>query len=46
MLDKVNNLEHGIHTKLTKEIDEDGVYLSRGEFQLIILARIFVEKKK
>lgn len=46
MLDKVNNLEHGIHTKLTKEIEEDGVYLSRGEFQLIILARIFVEKKE
>lgn len=46
MLDKGSTLEYGIYTKLTKVIDEEGVYLSRGELQLIILARIFIEKRE
>lgn len=46
MSNKVNSMKYGIHTKLTKEIEEEGVYLSRGEQQLLILARIFIDKKE
>lgn len=40
---KVNTLEGGIDSVLTREFDEDGVNLSIGEQQKISLARVFVE---
>lgn len=40
--DKVASLPQGIHTILTKEFSEDGVVLSGGEYQKIVVARAFV----
>lgn len=39
--DKVMTLPKGIHTTLTKEFDPEGVVLSGGEFQKIVVARAF-----
>ncbi len=41
--EKVNSLPDGIHTILTKEYDENGVVLSGGENQKIVVARAFVK---
>lgn len=41
--DKVASLPQGIHTILTKEFSEDGVVLSGGEYQKIVVARAFVK---
>jgi ABC-type bacteriocin/lantibiotic exporter with double-glycine peptidase domain len=37
--DKVNFLEHGIDSKLNKQINQDGIDLSGGEKQKLLLAR-------
>lgn len=42
--DKVNALEKGIHTMLTKEFDDEGVYLSGGEYQKLIIARAYAHQ--
>lgn len=39
--DKLNTLENGIHTVLTREFDESGTNLSGGEQQKIAIARVF-----
>lgn len=43
--DKVMSLPNGIHTILTKEFAEDGAVLSGGEYQKIVVARAFVQKR-
>jgi ATP-binding cassette, subfamily B, bacterial len=42
--DKVRSLPKGIDTIMTKEFDEEGVLLSGGEYQKIVVARAFVKK--
>lgn len=42
--DKVMSLPKGLNTIMTKEFDEEGVLLSGGEFQKIVVARAFVKK--
>ncbi|MBR5421526.1 MAG: ABC transporter ATP-binding protein [Lachnospiraceae bacterium] len=42
--DKVMSLPKGMDTTLTHEFDEEGVVLSGGEFQKIVVARAFVKK--
>lgn len=42
--EKLNSLEHGIDTMVTKEFDENGMGLSGGEAQKIAIARIFAKK--
>lgn len=42
--EKVLSLPMGIHTMLTREFAEDGVVLSGGEYQKIIVARAFVRQ--
>ena len=37
--EKIDALPHGIHTKLDKQVNEDGVELSGGELQKLMLAR-------
>jgi len=41
VLGKINSLQGGINSVLTKEFDEDGQVLSGGEFQKIVVARAF-----
>ncbi len=41
--EKVESLEHGIHTTLTREFDDQGAVLSGGEAQKVSLARVFAE---
>ncbi|MDR1689294.1 MAG: ABC transporter ATP-binding protein/permease [Clostridiales bacterium] len=41
LLDKVKSLENGIHSVITKEFDEDGVFLSGGESQKLAIARAY-----
>lgn len=41
---KVNALENGIHTILTKEFDDEGIYLSGGEYQKLIIARAYAHQ--
>ena len=43
--EKVQSLPKGIHTILTKEFAEDGAVLSGGEYQKIVVARAFVQKR-
>jgi len=43
--EKVQSLPKGIHTTLTKEFAEDGAVLSGGEYQKIVVARAFVQKR-
>ena len=42
--EKVSSLEKGIHTIVTKEFDEDGVYFSGGEYQKLIIARAYAHQ--
>ncbi len=42
--DKLDSLENGIDTMVTKEFDENGMGLSGGEAQKIALARVFARK--
>lgn len=44
LYDKVKNMKNGINTILTKEFDNEGVYLSGGEKQLISIARAYAAK--
>lgn len=39
--EKLNTLENGTKTKLTREFDKDGINLSGGEAQKVAIARIF-----
>jgi ATP-binding cassette subfamily B protein len=41
---KIETLEHGIDSTMTREFDDEGVNLSIGEQQKVSLARIFAEK--
>ncbi|MBR2408430.1 MAG: ABC transporter ATP-binding protein [Lachnospiraceae bacterium] len=43
--EKVESLPNGIQTILTKEFAEDGAVLSGGEYQKIVVARAFVQKR-
>jgi ATP-binding cassette subfamily B protein len=40
--DRLETLEHGLETPLTREIDKEGVNLSGGEAQKVAIARVFV----
>ena len=42
----VEELEHGIHSVLTKEFQSDGVYFSGGQIQKLVLARAFASDSK
>lgn len=42
--DKLDSLERGIDTMVTKEFDENGMGLSGGEAQKIAIARVFARK--
>lgn len=42
--DKLDSLENGIDTMVTKEFDENGMGLSGGEAQKIAIARVFARK--
>lgn len=41
---KLDQLEHGLDTPLTKEFEKDGVNLSGGENQKIAIARVFLKE--
>lgn len=41
LISKIESLEKGIHTICTKEFDKDGIELSGGERQKLVIARIF-----
>lgn len=41
--DKIETLQNGINTILTKEFDENGAILSGGQYQKIAVARTFVQ---
>ena len=40
--DRLESLEQGLETPLTREIDKEGVNLSGGEAQKVAIARVFV----
>ncbi|MDO5519696.1 MAG: ABC transporter ATP-binding protein [bacterium] len=40
---KLKKLDHGIHTELTREFNEDGSLLSGGEAQKVAIARLFAK---
>lgn len=42
--DKVQSLEKGMKTQLTREFDDEGTILSGGEFQKIAVARVFAKQ--
>lgn len=42
--ERVSTLEKGIHTMVTKEFDEEGVYFSGGEYQKLIIARAYAHR--
>lgn len=44
--EKVESLDHGIDTTLTREFDDKGAVLSGGESQKISLARVFAEPER
>lgn len=44
LMDKVDTLEHGMDTQLTREFDDEGTMLSGGEFQKIAVARVFAKQ--
>ncbi|MBR7184565.1 MAG: ABC transporter ATP-binding protein [Clostridia bacterium] len=44
--EKVESLDHGIDTVLTREFDDKGAVLSGGETQKISLARVFAEPER
>lgn len=41
--DKIRSLEKGIHSNVTHEFDDDGVYLSGGELQKLAIARAYAQ---
>lgn len=41
---KLNSLEKGMKTQLTREFDDEGTMLSGGEFQKIAVARVFAKQ--
>jgi ATP-binding cassette subfamily B protein len=41
---KIQSLEYGINTQLTREFDDDGIILSGGEKQKIAISRLFTKK--
>lgn len=41
---KLNSLEKGMKTQLTREFDDEGTILSGGEFQKIAVARVFAKQ--
>ena len=43
---KVRTLEKGIYTVVTREFDQEGVYLSGGEYQRLAIARAYVRNPK
>lgn len=46
LLEKVQQYKNGIETTLYKEFDEEGVILSGGEMQKLVIARLFLSKCK
>lgn len=44
LMDKVNTLDRGMKTQLTREFDDAGTMLSGGEFQKIAVARVFAKQ--
>ena len=46
LFEKVQKWEKGIHTNITRELDESGEYLSGGEQQKLAIARIYAGKYK
>lgn len=45
LYEKIKKLDTGINTILTKEFDNDGIYLSGGEKQLLFIARAYALKR-
>lgn len=45
MLEKINGLPLGIYTPYSQELDDNGILLSGGEIQKVILARVLVNLK-
>lgn len=43
ILKKIEGLEKGMDSRLTKEFDKDGVIMSGGEFQKLAIARVFAK---
>lgn len=43
---KLNRLEHGIETQMTREFDDEGVMLSGGESQKVAISRMFIKRGK
>jgi ATP-binding cassette subfamily B protein len=46
LYDKINTMKNSIHSVLTKEFDDNGVVLSGGEIQRLIIARALVSSAK
>lgn len=44
LYEKVNSLPNGIYTVLTREFENTGAIFSGGEFQKLVIARIYVKK--
>ena len=44
LYEKIAALPDGIYTKLTREFNEDGIFLSGGELQKLALARIYAKQ--
>lgn len=44
--EKIDALERGIHTIITKEFDENGAYFSGGEYQKLIIARAYANQSE
>ncbi len=43
ILKKIEGLEKGMDSRLTKEFDKDGIIMSGGEFQKLAIARVFAK---
>lgn len=44
LLEKVNRLEDGIYTDLSKEFNQNGTFFSGGEYQKLMIARAYAKK--
>ncbi len=42
---KIMSWQEGIHSQITREFNEEGIYLSGGEMQKVAIARVFVNKR-